>query len=339
MEPITLEPQNFENIRSCGTVRRYQPGELIFSEGEPADCVYFIESGAVSIFLHEFTNRVEIGQRERGCFIGEMAVISRGKRTASACAVTDTTLVALDQEQFHKLMATDRTVNDMVSRAIAQRTEELALKENLLATTGIRGNHLQVSIKGDPTMRETVFDRERRESPMDKVLPELMPVLQALLTERNVSEVSLHFNSGEIRLTSIFDPFNYEIHPANKLIDTSYLDRHFPLLAFDDKVALIRQLYGTLASRFDSLALPKHYKECCLNRYREWQPLSREEIAHVIGKLQTLRTIPNYYLRNMGISITRDAIRMQFNCDGTHIVSTGEYDRFLADNLGVECVP
>jgi hypothetical protein len=40
----------------------------------------------------------------------------------------------------------------------------------------------------------------------------------------------------------------------------------------------------------------------------------------------------------MGISITRDAIRMQFNCDGTHIVSTGEYDRFLTDNLGVEDV-
>jgi len=337
VEPITLEPRNYENVRDCGTLRHYQPGEIIFSEGEPADCAYFIESGTVSIFLHEFTNRVEIGQRERGCFIGEMAVISSGNRTASASAVTDTTLVILNKEQFHKLMATDSTVNDMINRVITQRTEELAFKENLLSTTGIRGNHLQVSIKGDPTMRETVFDRERRESPMDKVLPELMPKLQALLTERNVSEISLHFNSGEIRLTSIFDPFNYEIHPANKLIDTSYLDRHFPLLAFDDKVALIRRLYGTLASQLENLALPKHLKDNCLRRYRDWQPLSREDIVHVVGRLQTLRTIPNYYLRNLGISITRDAIRMQFNCDGTHIVSTGEYDRFLADNLGVEC--
>jgi len=335
MEPITLEPQNFENIRSCGTVRRYQPGELIFSEGDPADHVYFIEDGTVSVFLHEFTNRVEIGQRATGSFLGEMAVISQGKRTASVSAITDTSLVVLDKEQFHKLMTTDSKVNDIISHVIAQRTEELALKENLLATTGIKGNNLQISIKGDPTMRETVFDRERRDSPMDKVLSELTDKLQTLLIERCVSEVSLHFNSGEIRLTSIFDPFNYEVHPANKLIDTSYLDRHFPKLDFAEKTRLIRHLYETLATQFDTLALPGHYKEAYRNRYRNWQPLTQEEITRVINKLQSLRAIQNFYLRNMGISITRDAIRMQFNCDGTHIVSTGDYDQFLADNIGV----
>lgn len=336
MEEVTFEALDFDTIRSCGTVCKYQPGEVIFSEGEPADSAYFIESGEVSIFLHEFTNRVEIGQRGRGTIFGEMAIINQGKRTASATATTDTTLVALDKEHFLKLMASDCAVSEKVNRIVAQRTEELTLKENLLATTGIKGNHLQVSIKGDPSMRESAFDRERRESPMDKVLPELVPNLQVLLVERCVSEVSLHFNSGEIRLTSIFDPFNYEIHPANKLIDTSYLDRHFPVLAYEEKTRLIRRLYDTLASEFGNLMLSEHYTDVYKNRYQNWQPLIKEEIVHVIKKLQTLRTIPNFYLRNMGISITRDAIRMQFNCDGTHIVSTGEYDRFLTDNLGVE---
>jgi hypothetical protein len=31
--------------------------------------------------------------------------------------------------------------------------------------------------------------------------------------------------------------------------------------------------------------------------------------------------------------MTRDAIRMQFNCDGTHIVSAEDYQQFLQDNL------
>lgn len=336
MDPITLDAQNFETIRSCGTVRCYQPGDVVFSEGEPADCVYFIESGTVSIFLHEFTNRVEIGQRGRGSLVGEMAVINRGNRTASVSALTDATLVALDPEQFMKLMATDHTVNDMVSRVITQRTEELTLKENLLATTGMRGGSLKVSIKGDPTMRETVFDRERRDSPMDKVLLQLMPALQALLLERCISEVSLHFNSGEIRLTSVFDPFNYEIHPANKLIDSGYLDRHFPRLAYEEKVRLIRKLYDSLGRELAALQIPSPFNDVFNNRYRNWQPLTSEEISRVVSKIQLLRTIPNYYLRNMGISITRDAVRMQFNCDGTHIVSTGEYEGFLAENLGVD---
>jgi hypothetical protein len=337
MEQIILEDRDFDIIQSCGTVRRCQPGEVIFSEGETADSVYFIRSGKISIFLHEFTNRVEIGQRAAGSFFGEMAVISQGKRTASATALTDTTLIVLDKEQFLKLMASDSKVNEKVSRLITLRTEELALKENLLASTGIRGNHLQVSIKGDPTMRESAFDRERRESPMDKVLPELIPGLQTLLIERCVNEISLHFNSGEIRLTSIFDPFNYEIHPANKLIDVNYLNRHFPVMAYADKTRLIHRLYDTLATEFNNLDLPGHYKDSYRHRYQNWQPLAKEEIVRIIDKLQILRTIPNFYLRNIGISITRDAIRMQFNCDGTHIVSTGNYDRFLADNLGVEC--
>ena len=338
MAVITFDALDFDTIRPCGTVRQYQAGEVVFSEGEPADSAYFIESGEVSIFLHEFTNRVEIGQRGQGNVFGEMAIISQGKRTASVTATTDTTLVVLDKEHFLKLMASDGKVSEKVNRIIALRTEELALKENLFATTGIKGNHLQVSIKGDPSMRESAFDRERRESPMDKVLGELVPSLQVLLLERCVSEISLHFNSGEIRLTSIFDPFNYEIHPANKLIDNSYLNRHFPLLDYEEKTRLIRRLYETLASEFSNLDMPGHYKDAYKHRYQSWQPLTKEEIVRVVNKLQTLRTIPNFYLRNMGISITRDAIRMQFNCDGTHIVSTGDYDRFLTDNLGVEDV-
>jgi hypothetical protein len=33
------------------------------------------------------------------------------------------------------------------------------------------------------------------------------------------------------------------------------------------------------------------------------------------------------------ISAVRAAIHMQFNCDGTHIVSADDYQRFIEDNL------
>lgn len=53
-------------------------------------------------------------------------------------------------------------------------------------------------------------------------------------------------------------------------------------------------------------------------------------------RLATLRTIPNFYLRNFAIRLTRDAVRMQFNCDGTHIVSAEDYPRFLEENRVAE---
>lgn len=338
MEQITLEPQNLKLIRSRGAVRHYQPGQVIFSEGDPADFVYFIESGLVSIFLYEFTNRVEIGQHSSGSFFGEMAVINQGKRTATVAAIAETTLVMLDREQFLQFMASDSEAYDKINRIIALRTKELAIKENLLATSGIKGNNLQISIKGDPSMRESAFDRERRESPMDRVLPELIPKLKNLLLERCVSEIGLQFNSGEIQLTSIFDPFNYEIHPANKLIDASYLDRHFPTMAYSEKTGLIHRLYDTIAVESGKLALPKFFQDVYRHHYQSWRPLAQEEIAHVVDKLQALRAIPSLYLRNVGVSITRNAIRMQFNCDGTHIITAKDYDRFLTENLGSDCV-
>lgn len=338
MEQDGLEAKDFDRIRACGTVRQYRQGEVVFSEGESADDVYFIESGKVSIFLHEFTNRVEVGQRGEGEFFGEMAVLSQGKRNASATALGDASMIVLDRAHFLKLLAADGMVSEKVKRIIARRTEELILKENLLATTGVKGNSLQISIKGDPSLRESAFVRERYDSVVDKVLPELVPRLKTLLLDRCVSEVFLQCNSGEIRLTSILDPFNYEIHPANKLVDDAYLDRHFPVMAYADKARLIQRLYDTIASEFGDLPLPRHCTDAYRQHYGSWQPLAQEEIVKVIDKLPDLRGIPDFYLRNLGISITRDAIRMQFNCDGTHIVSTGDYSRFLADNIGLQGV-
>lgn len=336
MKKSMLEQNDLDKIQSCGTVCHYQPGDLIFSEGDASEHVYFIASGEVQVFLYEFTNRVEIGQRDKGDFFGEMSVISGGKRTASVAAITETKLIVLDKAHFFELLASDGKVSAKVTRVIADRTKELVLKENLLATAGIKSKHLQISIKGDPSLRESVFVRERYESAVDKVLPELIPKLQMLLLERCVTELFLQFNSGEIRLTSIFDPFNYEIHPANKLIDDGYLDRHFPVVAYAEKARVIRRLYDTVATEFNALGLPKQSQNAYQKYYKNWQPMPPEEVVKIIDKLPVLRNISEFYLRNLGISITRDAIRMQFNCDGTHFVSTQDYSRFLADNIGLQ---
>lgn len=52
-----------------------------------------------------------------------------------------------------------------------------------------------------------------------------------------------------------------------------------------------------------------------------------------MSQLAKLRSIQSFYLRNFSISMIQDAIRMQFNCDGTHIVSAEDYQNFLRDNL------
>ncbi len=328
-----LEYSDIEILKKIGTAAQYARGDIIFSEGDEAAAVYFVQAGELTVALQEFNNRVTVGQLGAGDFFGEMAVINTGRRSASVAATSDVQLVVLNKAAFLEVLQANGDVSDKINRIMARRTAGLALKENVLASTGLNKKNVKVAIAGDPSMRETAFERERYESRVDKVLPELVKKLHTLLLERCVSEMYIQFNSSEIGLTSIFDPFNYEIHPVEKLIDDAYLDRHFPAIDYVKKANIIRLMYGAIDKELEHIEIPRHLKSAYHNYYQDWQPLAQDEIVKVLATLMALRKIPNFYLRNFGISITRDTIRMQFNCDGTHIVSAQEYQNFLDENI------
>lgn len=328
-----LTGADFEKIKNRAIRQTYKKGELVFSEGDTADYIYFIESGRVSIFIQKFTTQEEIATIGPGGYFGEMAVFYKDKRTASVAALTDTTLLSVDKNVFLELVKTERSIADKINAILARRNEELILKENLVDITGIKGKNLHISIKGDPSLRETTFTRERYESIVDKVLPLLEPRLEDLLLKRCVYQVYVGFNNGEIRTSSIFDPFSEEIHQADKMIDGAYIDRHFPEVPYGEKTWMLKRFYEAVSVDPIFGGLPEHFKKIFSSYYEHWKPITPEEITHTLSRLTTLRSIPHYYLRNFTISMTRDAIRMQFNCDGTHIVSAEDYQRFIEENL------
>lgn len=328
-----LTSSDLDKIRARAVRQNYKKGELIFSEGDAADYVYFIESGRVSIFIRKFTAQEEISVLGTGEYFGEMAVLHNDKRTASVAALTDAVLLSVDKKTFLEIVRTDRAIADKINNILAKRNEELLLKENLVDVTGIKGKNLHISIKGDPSLRETTFTRERYESVVDGILPVLEQRLLELLMNRCVYRVFVGFNNGEVRTLSIFDPFNEEIHQANKLVDEAYIDRHFPKIGYEEKTLMIRRVYRAVAGDPIFGALPGHFSKIFGCYYENWKAVPPEDIANTLSSLTVLRSIPNYYLRNIAISMTRDAIRMQFNCDGTHIVSAEDYLRFLEENL------
>lgn len=330
---MELTNSDFDKIRTLAIRKNYRKGELIFSEGDTADYVYFIESGRVSIFIRKFTVQQDIATLGAGEYFGEMAVFYKGKRTASVAALMDTTLLCLDKGAFMELLKTDRAIACKINDILAKRNEELAFKENLIDITGIKGSNLHVSIKGDPSLRETTFTRERYESIVDKILPGLERSLEDLLLNRCAYQIFVAFNSGEVRISSVFEPFAEEIHQADKLVDGAYVERHFPEVPYDEKMSMLARIYRTIASDPVFVGLPGRFKKLFACFYEDRKPVTTDEITNTISRLKTLRSIPNYYLRNFTINVTRDAIRMQFNCDGTHIVSAEDYRRFLEENL------
>ena len=73
-----------------------QGGEIIFHDGDKADCLYIVKEGQVDIALG---NRL-LRPLGAGEIFGEMAIIDGSPRSASATARTDVTLIPADEKQF-----------------------------------------------------------------------------------------------------------------------------------------------------------------------------------------------------------------------------------------------
>lgn len=326
-----LSAQDFDKIRRLGVAREFKKDELIFADGDSADYIYFIERGHVYIFIDKFTTREEISTMGAGEYFGEMAFFSGDRRSASAAALLDSTLLLVDRNSFLALFASDQDLAGKINRTVARRNRELAGKESLGGWEG--GNEIKIGIKGDPSLRETAFSRERYDSVVDKIITELQPRLYDLLLNRSAFEIFIHCNSGEVRIRTACDPFSDEIHPAAKLLNVAYIDRHFPPMEYRAKTEMIKRIYGFIADDERVSRLPDLFADARRTHLAEWKPVSRQEIARTIARLAHLRRIPNFYLRNFTISTVRDAIRMQFNCDGTQIVSARGFQQFIEDNL------
>lgn len=213
--------------------------------------------------------------------------------------------------------------------------EELVLKESIVSATGLSAEFLQVGLKGDPSLRETAMLRPRYHTILDEIYPQLEEHLVELLCERSTYRLYIGFNSGEIRTQSVFDPLREETHAAERLLEDDYLARHFPAIAYEDKVQGMRELYDYLLHSRLFEQLPDHWKRIFSRRHSEWKPMDRESIVKVLGSLKALRDMPDYYLRNASISMVQGIVRLQFNCDGTQLVNADNYQRFLEENLSL----
>jgi hypothetical protein len=85
----------------------YQPGELVFVQGQASECVYLIESGEIELLESRDMRTVRIAKLVKGDLLGEMALVDERPRAFSARAVTETTVSIVSREQFVKLMFRD----------------------------------------------------------------------------------------------------------------------------------------------------------------------------------------------------------------------------------------
>lgn len=106
-----LDGEAVAKIFARGITEEFEAGQTIFEKGSEGDCLYLVLGGSVEIFDE---SRV-VATLERGALFGEMALISKEPRSASARALESSSLLALSQETIYNVMPREVSIQLLVN--------------------------------------------------------------------------------------------------------------------------------------------------------------------------------------------------------------------------------
>jgi CRP-like cAMP-binding protein len=146
-----LTPTDREALLARCEPRHYRRGELIVVQGAPAEHLHLIEQGKVAVrVLTESGEVVTVSVLRAGQFLGEMAVVGRGPRTASAVALEPVLTRSMSAAAFDALRTEQPSVDRMLVEMLAARVDRLSrqLAEVLYLPVEVRLARRLLSLAG-----------------------------------------------------------------------------------------------------------------------------------------------------------------------------------------------
>lgn len=145
-------------------------------------------------------------------------------------------------------------------------------------------------IKGDPAIRQNLFQQERVSSAMDEHIEAVNDLVSDLFEHRGVFHVKLHYSSCRATLWLYRDPHRYRLHVLDEIIDPSIC-----------------------------LAYPKA-------SYPPDALIPADQVPVVFGRFRQLRDADStIYLRSASLNIVNGMVGLTFSCDGSHYMSVNEF--------------
>lgn len=127
---MTLFTECFEKNRVAARKHVYHAGDVIFSEGDNANGMYFIESGVVRISrkIPLTGGEVNLSMLEQEEFFGIVSFLTGRARMADARAVTESCLWLMDRKTFQEAVTKSPEFARLVIRGVLKRLEDLHIK-------------------------------------------------------------------------------------------------------------------------------------------------------------------------------------------------------------------
>lgn len=132
-----LTERELELLADRALSRRYQPGETIFSEGDPCEGLYVVQTGSVKIFNTSASGREQVLHVEKaGNSLAELPVFDGGNYPASTAAVGKCTLLFISKKDVRALCLERPEVSLKLLKVVSARLRQLVgIIEELSFTT------------------------------------------------------------------------------------------------------------------------------------------------------------------------------------------------------------
>ena len=113
------------------TVSIYRTGEVVFTQGDPADSIFFIQVGKVKVtVVSQQGKEAVIAFLEAGDFIGEGCLTGRPRRISTARALLDSVITRVDRPTMVRMLRDEPNFSELFTAHLLART--LRVEEDLV---------------------------------------------------------------------------------------------------------------------------------------------------------------------------------------------------------------
>ena len=191
----------------------YEPGTVLFYEGDPASKLWVINEGRIQISKRVFTEEIVLEILGPGEFCGELSLVTDAPQAVTATVIEPARLLVIDATQFEAMIRANGELSMRMMRKLAGRLNEAQFLVSALQMRNTIGRvmlHLKREIENSVTGKVSVPSDLAKMLGLDDV--ELEDIMDRLVAKKliklsgdnvceivNNAEYSRYLNYLELR--------------------------------------------------------------------------------------------------------------------------------------------
>jgi signal transduction histidine kinase len=206
-----------EQLAKLMTEQQYEPGALLFKEGDAGEAMYIVRSGRVAVVKGDFDSPTILGYRGPGEIIGEMALLEDRPRSASVVALDDLHVLCINRENFQQFLASNSSVGVNILGVLSSR---LRAADEARKTGSQVTRRLTNQLSDLKTEKERLLELQRlRDDTSDLIVHDLRNPLSMIAGGVNLLDLTLPDDILQAN-RDILDLINSNVERMRRLVES-----------------------------------------------------------------------------------------------------------------------